>query len=179
MSAIHIREAHPSDIDGIAKVRVDTWLATYAGIVPDDFLASMSYQATADGWRKTFFENRNPGVSVFVAENESLEVIGVAVCGPERSGDAHYKGEVYVLYVLPGYQNQGIGRQLVAACVRHLIEQLNVSTLLIWAFAESPYRRFYESLGGTAVREDAKELGGRIIPEVGYGWDEIHSLARK
>jgi hypothetical protein len=49
--------------------------------------------------------------------------------------------------------------------------------MLIWAFAESPYRRFYESLGGRAVRETTKEIGGKMMPEVGYGWEELQGLA--
>jgi GNAT superfamily N-acetyltransferase len=177
MSAFHIREAHQNDIAGIAKVRVDTWRATYKGIVPDDFIENLSYQSTAEGWQKAFWENRSPGVVLFVAENERKDIIGIAVCGPERGRDPVYQGEIYVLYVLPEFQNQGIGHQLVAACVQHLIHQLHVTTMLIWAFAESPYRRFYESLDGKLVRENAKEIGGRMIPEVGFGWDEIQKLA--
>ena len=88
-----------------------------------------------------------------------------------------YHGEIYVLYVLPQNQNQGIGRRLVAACVQHLIQQLAVETLLIWVIAENPYRRFYESLGGRTVREKTKEIGGKMISEVGYGWEAIHKLA--
>jgi ribosomal protein S18 acetylase RimI-like enzyme len=177
MSVIQIREAQLNDIAGIAKVRVDTWRVAYQGIVPDEFLESLSYQSTAEGWQKTFWENRSPGVALFVAEDESKEIVGIAVCGPERSQDPVYQGEIYVLYVLPECQNQGIGHRLVAGCVQHLIHQLTAATMLIWAFAESPYRRFYESLGGRLIREKTKEIGGRMIPEVGYGWEEIHRLA--
>jgi GNAT superfamily N-acetyltransferase len=177
MSAIHIREAQQNDIPGIAKVRVDTWRATYKGIVPDDFLENLSYQSTAEGWQKVFWENRDFGVALFVADNSGEDIVGIAVCGPERSQDSIYRGEIYVIYVLPEYQSQGIGHQLVAACVQHLIHQLSVTTMLIWAFAESPYRRFYESLGGKLVRESSKEIGGKMISEVGYGWQAIHMLA--
>ncbi len=177
MLVFRIREAHQDDIIGIAKVRVDTWRATYKGIVPDDFIENLSYQSTAEGWREAFWENRRPGVALFVAENESEDIVGVAVCGPEQSEDTVYRGEIYVLYVLPQFQNQGIGHALVAACVHYLQQQLAVETLLIWAMAESPYRRFYESLGGKVVREKNKEFGGKMLLEVGYGWEVIHQLA--
>ena len=49
MSIFIIREAHPNDGPGMAKVHVDTWRAAYRGILPDDFLDGLSYQATAEG----------------------------------------------------------------------------------------------------------------------------------
>ena len=178
MTIFRIREAHQNDFEGIAKVRVDTWRVAYEGIVSDDFLESLSYQTTAERWRKAFWEDRKPDVAFFVAENVSEDIVGIAVCGPEQSQDPVYRGEIYILYVLPQYQRHGIGHALVAACVRHLVQQLAAETLLIWTIAESPYRRFYESLGGKVVREKIKEIGGKIIPEVGYGWEEIRQLTR-
>jgi ribosomal protein S18 acetylase RimI-like enzyme len=179
MPVVHIREALPGDVAGMAKVRVDTWQAAYKGIVPDVYLESLSYRSTAERWQESFWEHRDPGVAVFVAEYESGDIVGIAVCGPEQSQDPVYQGEIYVLYVLPQYQNQGIGRELVAACVQHLIQQLSFETMLIWVIAENPYRRFYESLGGKWVREKTKEIGGKMIAEVGYGWEEIRKLAEK
>jgi ribosomal protein S18 acetylase RimI-like enzyme len=177
MPNFHIREANLDDAAGIAKVRVATWQATYQGIVPDDFLRGLSYERTAERWRKTFWEDRAPGVAVFVAENQAQEIVGIAICGPEQSQDPIYQGEIYVLYVLPQYQNQGIGRRLVAACVGHLTGRLAFETMLIWVIAENPYRKFYESLGGRMIGEKSKEIGGKLISEVSYGWEEIHKLA--
>lgn len=161
---------------GMATVRVETWRATYKGILPDDFLENLSHQRVAERWKNAFWENRNPGVGLFIAESEQSEVVGIAICGPEQSQDTVYQGEIYVLYVLPAYQGQGIGRALVAACVRHLISQLAIQTMLIWVIAENPYQRFYESLGGKLVREQTREIGGKMISEAGYGWEDIHRL---
>ncbi|HSJ86859.1 MAG TPA: GNAT family N-acetyltransferase [Anaerolineales bacterium] len=176
MAAFRIREALENDIVGVAKVRVDTWRATYKGIIPDSFLEGLSDQSVADRWRKSFWENRNPAAAAFVAENEYGDIVGIAMCGPEQNQDVVYQAEIYVLYVLPQYQNHGIGRQLVAACLQHLVHNLNVKSLLIWVIAENPYRKFYESLGGKAVLEKTQEIGGRLIREIGYGWEEIDTL---
>ena len=176
MSAYRIREATQNDVLGMAKVRVDTWRAAYKGIIPDDFLEGLSYQNISEGWRKTIWEERNPAVAAFVAESEQRNIVGVAVCGHEQSQDVVYRGEVYLLYVLPAYQEQGIGRKLVAACVHHLVQNLKVKSLLIWVIAENRYRRFYESLGGKVVRQKTEEIGGRMILEIGYGWDRIETL---
>lgn len=176
MSTFHVREADQSDVFEMARVRVDTWRSAYKGLIPDDVLENLSYQRIAENWKKTLWESRMPGIAVFVAENEQKAIVGIAVCGPEQTDDPIYQGEVYVLYVLPQYQNQGIGRGLVARCVQHLIQQLKVETMLIWVIAENPYRKFYESLGGKKVREKFQEIGGKAILEAGYGWDEIRTL---
>ena len=176
MATFHVREATQNDVLGMAKVRVDTWRAAYKGIIPDDFLEGLDYQRVADRWRDTFWEDRNPAIAVFVAENEQAEIVGIAICGPEQSQDAFYQSEIYVLYVLPQYQTQGIGRKLVDACIQHLVHKLNLKSLLIWVIAENPYRRFYESLGGKAVKEKTQEIGGKLIKEIGYGWEAIDAL---
>lgn len=176
MTVFRIREACETDFVGIAKVRVDTWRVAYQGLVPDGFLEGLSYQHIAERWREVFWEKKNPGVAVFIAENTQEDIVGVAICGPEQSQDPVYHGEIYVLYVLPQYQRQGIGHALVVVCAQHL-EQLAVHTLLIWAMAESPYRRFYASLGGRVVREKTKEIGGKMILEVGYGWEDTRELS--
>ncbi len=177
MSVFHIREAREEDVFGMAKVRVDTWRVAYKEIMPDDLLENLSYQATAERWRKAFWEDKDPNVAVFVAENEQSEIIGIAICGLESNQDPIYQGEIYVLYVLPEYQRQGIGRRLVASCAEYLIQQLRVKTMLIWVLADNPYRRFYESLGGKVIQEKTKEFGGKMLSEVGYGWEEISELS--
>lgn len=179
MADFHIREATEGDARGMAKVRVDTWRATYKGIVPDDYLESLSDQEISERWKKTFWENRDPNIAVFVAESGQKEIVGIAVCGPERNNDPVYQGEIYVLYVLPQYQHQDIGRGLVSTCVHYLTQQLHMETMLIWVIEANPYRKFYESLGGKLVREKTIEIGGSLILEVGYGWEEIHNMQNR
>jgi ribosomal protein S18 acetylase RimI-like enzyme len=176
MADIRIREATPDDVPGMARVRVDTWRSAYRGVVAEEHLASLSYAQTEQRWRTRFFEQRQPGVFVYVAEGEQGEIVGFALGGPELGQDPVYWGEIYALYVLPSYQNRGIGRKLVAACTAQLLRQ-GIETLLIWALAANPHRRFYEALGGQVVREQDKEIGGQILREVGYGWEDIRGLA--
>ena len=176
MPMVQIREAKKEDIFNMAKVRVDTWKSAYKGIVSDEFLENLSYEGTAERWKQVFWKDRNADTAAFVAENLDGKVIGIAVCGPEQGNDPVYQGEIYVLYVLPENQHQGVGRSLVAACVQHLIQNLRMQSMLIWVLAKNPYRRFYESLGGKAVREKTQEIGGKLLSEVGYGWEELKGL---
>jgi hypothetical protein len=68
-----IRAAQPTDAAAIAKVHVDSWRTTYKGIVPDDFLAALSYEQHTHMWRPIL--SRSPPTSfVYVAEDPSRQV---------------------------------------------------------------------------------------------------------
>jgi len=103
-----------------------------------------------------------------------MNIVGILVGGLERSHDDEYKGEIYILYVLPEYHKQNIGKRLVISAVKKLLE-MNISNLLIWVIADNPFRYFYESIGGKPVREKEVEIGGIKMKEIDYGWKDIRS----
>lgn len=164
---ITIREATEADLPGIARVLVDTWRATYRGIVPDDYLNGMSYEKQVERGRQRL-EEGGPERSTWVAEVDG-GVVGMASGGPERTGRTDYPGELYAIYVLPAYQGRGLGRRLAAAVVKRL-KGAGFGSMLVWVLAQNPARRFYESLGGRLVSESQIEIGGAMIPEVAYVW---------
>jgi hypothetical protein len=47
---------------------------------------------------------------------------------------------------------------------------------LVWVLAENPSRRFYGRLGGRPVYEKTVIIGGVPLLEVGYGWQDVHTL---
>ena len=49
MMRVHIRVANVPDAAAIAKVHVDSWRTTYTGIVPDEYLAQLSYEQQGQG----------------------------------------------------------------------------------------------------------------------------------
>jgi GNAT superfamily N-acetyltransferase len=171
---MRIRTATVADAAAIANVHVDSWRTTYNGIVPDDFLAKLSYEGRQRFWRDILSEPASRTL-VYVAEGTSGHVIGFASGGPERSGDTVYTGELYAIYLLDRWQRQGIGRQLTVAVVERLI-QAGLASLLIWVLAENRSRRFYEALGGQQVYEKPVTIGGAPLVEVAYGWLDARTL---
>ena len=143
---MQIRLAQLSDAGGIARVHVDTWRASYRGIIPDAHLDSLSYEQREQRWRDNF-AGFGPDVFMYVATDDDSRVIGFAGGGPERGGDPTYKGELYALYLLQSYQRQGIGRELTRTVAHHLAKQGH-SSMLAWVLAQNPSRKFYEALGG-------------------------------
>ncbi len=60
----------------------------------------------AKDWESRIKEGKT---SIIVVEAERGRIVGFAVGGPERSGNPVYKGELYAIYIIEEYQQQGIG----------------------------------------------------------------------
>ena len=171
-----IRKAGVADATAIAKVHVDTWRSSYRGVVPDSILDGLSYGDREARWRERL-SGRSRGF--LVAEDDAGDagdVVGFAWSGPQRSGVPEYAGEIYALYVLPDRQRQGVGRLLTAAVAGELVER-GMRSMLVWALADNPYRRFYELLGGWLLDKQALySSNGVELPEVVYGWADLGVL---
>ena len=173
---VTIRVANPADAGSIARVHIDSWRTTYAGVVPDEYLANLSYRRRESRWDEILTTNQ-PATSAFVAETEGSNVVGFAHGGPEREGDSTYRGELYAIYLLQEHQNMGLGRRLVSAVTQRLLDD-GLGSMLVWVLEDNHRAsRFYESLGGERVGRKAVVIGGRDLIEVSYGWKDIAGLA--
>jgi ribosomal protein S18 acetylase RimI-like enzyme len=170
-----IREARIEDAAGIAKVHVDTWRTTYAGILPDEHLANLSYERREKLWIDYILSNAESRIFNYVAENDAGQIVGFASGGPERKNDPDYESELYAIYILKEYQGQGIGHLLTQTLVKRLL-QSGMNTMLLWVVSDNPARRFYEALGGQQIKTERAELGGVMINEVAYGWTDINTI---
>ena len=169
-----VRVATPADAGSIARVHIDSWRTTYAGVVPAEYLANLSYERRESRWYETLTANQ-PAECIFVAE-EGGNVVGFASGGPERDGDVTYRGELYTVYLLEEHQNRGLGRRLVSAVAQRLLAD-GFSSMLVWVLEDNHgARRFYESLGGVLVGRKTVAIGGSDLVEVSYGWKDIAGL---
>lgn len=170
-----LRKAAPGDARGIAHVHVNSWRATYRGMVSDEFLADLSYESRERMWDRTL-NSLDSGASIWVVEDGPGNIIGFASAGASRPSNRDYTGELYAIYVLGSHHGRGLGRALVEAVAADLASQ-GVCSMFLWVLADNaPARRFYESLGGQAVYTRAIEIGGTMIDEIGYGWKDTAIL---
>ncbi|WP_372869256.1 GNAT family N-acetyltransferase [Planomicrobium okeanokoites] len=170
---MEIRKATLADARGIARVHVDSWLATYKGIVPDAYLNQLNYGARERLWNENLKADNN-----FVAVNEDGEVIGFADGGKERTGKyAAFEGELYSIYILPQSQGQGIGVSLLRNVVDD-IRQKGMNSLLVWVLADNRSRGFYEKFGGQEVDRKAVTISGKELIEIAYGWQDCRELKK-
>lgn len=167
---IKIRLGRQGDENGIARVHVDTWRTTYAGIIPADFLANLSYERRAQMWAN-MISNSPPGYFLFVAEMDGT-IVGFVDGGPAREGPAGFSAEIYGFYLLKEQQGKGWGRALFERAVENL-KAAGHKSMFLWVLTENPARGFYERIGGNQIAEKDIEIGGAILREVAYGWPEI------
>lgn len=161
MSTVNIRLAVPEDADRIAQVHIASWRETYHGIIPTRYLEHLSHDKRKQGWRKSLTEG-----PVFVALDQTNEVIGFANGGPSR-GSEGMEGELYALYLLKTHQGQGTGKRLFDHVLTDLRQQ-GFSSCVIHVLADNPSRFFYERFGGRLVFEQRIERGGKQLMEYTY-----------
>ena len=167
-----IRPATLEDATAIARVHVASWQSTYRGMLPDEFLASLSETGYAERWKRVIGDGSS---KVYVAEDGD-EVVGFASGGRERAGETGHTGELYAIYVIDAAQRRGFGRELVRATVAGL-RDLGLDDMIIWVLRDNqPARSFYERLGGVYVRGQPITIGPVTLEEVSYGWRRLDDV---
>lgn len=157
-----IRPAALADATDIARVHVQAWRETYAGIIPQPYLDAMRVDEYAFKWRG-WMSGRT---TVHVAE-EGDRVVGFTSCGPAHEDSPRgYDAEIYALYLLREFHGRGLGRALFDASR----DTSGGRSLLVWVLERNPSRGFYEALGGREAARKTSEVGGAVLAEVGYGW---------
>lgn len=168
MDEITTRPARPTDALAIARLDVETWRATYAGVLSANYLIGLSVRRREVGWRMAIM--REPR-DVLVAVDLDGIVRGFGNCGPSR-GERKFPGEIFTLYVAPDWQNQGIGRRLLIALFRRLTTS-GLDAAIVWVLRENPARFFYERVGGRLVSHKPIPVGGSQVEGLAYGWPDL------
>ncbi|HEY4031476.1 MAG TPA: GNAT family N-acetyltransferase [Caulobacteraceae bacterium] len=163
---IIVRPASWDDIEGMARVSVDTWRLTYKDILPKAYLERMRL-VRQETQRSRMMHA--PGVHHFVAiEPSAGEVVAFVSCGPTRNGGSA-SGEIYELYVQNGYQGRGLGRRLFRAAMDRLARDGH-ERLVVWVLNENPNFNFYPRMGGWLHAKKTIRVGGRGVDETAYLW---------
>lgn len=166
-----VRRADGSDAESIAEVHVRSWQGAYRGLLPDDYLQSLSVERRTRMWTHILAD---PRVDVFVALNAQGQIVGFATLQVSRDSDAvKATGEVTAIYVLPSEWGRGIGRALMEAALKRARER-GFRCVTLWVLAaNNRARRFYEKAG--FVRDGAEKTDtlshSIVLQEVRYRID--------
>ena len=174
---LRLRLAQISDAPSLARIYIEAWRETYAGLLPDDLLVAMSRRRQEISWRRQIESARlvrAPGVrqGVLIAELKAKGAVALSSLGRSRDRALPFDGEIYALYVDPNYTGRGIGRRLLSESFRRLAEW-GAKSCVIWALDGGPSRFFYQAMGGRIVARREGKLGGMDIAELGFGWPEL------
>lgn len=167
-----LRPARPGDAAAIARVHVDTWRSTYAGLLPDRYLVTLSMIRRAAHWGEVL-SRPSGGETVIVASEPAAGVVGFLSFGPARRdgwppAQREY-GEVFMLYVEPDHQGAGFGRMLLEGGLA-LLAEAGFPGAVVWVLDGNPSRFFYHALGAKLVTERTPLFAGVAVRELGYQW---------
>jgi len=166
-----IRKAEPADAAGIAHVQVQSWRTTYAGIVPEAFLANMSENEQTARWQMMLTDEN----VVLVAERER-RIVGFTIAGPSRDRAQGCDAELYAIYLHAVDQKLRIGTELLRETARALMER-GFTSMDVWVLAANPSKNFYLRRGAHYAGAKEIEIGDTRLVEEGFVWPDLKALA--
>jgi GNAT superfamily N-acetyltransferase len=154
VTAGFVRAARASDAAALARVQVASWLATFAGVVPDEVLAELTSAAAeeqwAGRWREAITAPPTSRHRVHVAvDADRTTVTGFAAAGPATDDDLWpgTDAELYELHVLPDLAGTGHDGRLLHAVADTLAED-GFRTASTWVLSADGKRlEFLEAAG--------------------------------
>jgi len=171
LRGLHIRMARPEDAADLARIYIESWQDTYAGVISHSLLSGMSVKAHTARWQASI-KNMDRHGAILVAEEPRVGPIGLCSLGKARDKGVGFEGEVYTLYVDPAFMGRGAGRALLSGAFEVLKEH-KLKSCLIWAHAKNNACFFYEAMGGRRVAMRTTRLMGELTPEIGFGWKRL------
>lgn len=167
-----IRRATISDAEGIAKVHVDSWRTTYKNIIPDSFLAKLSYEQRTELWKRNISQQGN---YVFVAESPTGEIVGFADCGKRKENLTPNSGDLTSIYLLEEYQGQGIGKKLMKQLFLQF-QELGYDKVFVEVLEDNKTRYFYEAFGAEFLKSETIKIGGKELELLIYQWESLNEV---
>jgi len=150
---VSIRAATAEDARAIAHVHVESWRTTYAGIVPDAYLAGLDETLRVKLWQEWL-----GGETVVLVAERKGELVGFAHAGKIREPIESADAELYSLYLLRDSQGRGIGRGLLRVLAA-VLQQQGFTSLGLWVLERNRARGFYESCGFSVEGEEQTRFG--------------------
>ena len=151
-----IRGGKSSDSAALGRIYCEAWKTAYRGIMPDEFLTTLTPRNCMPPSRHISQDN----CFVYVADGE---IVGLVNFGPGRDIDMP---EIRSIYMLPEYWGKGAGTALFRAA-EEAIKASGAHSLHLWTLTDNARAcRFYEHMG-------MHECGGRTINIGGCELSEI------
>lgn len=148
-----IRNMTIDDINSVQDIAEKSWLATYAGIIPEDTQKKFLKAAYSDEMM-----HKRLNHSLFLVAETDSGVVGFA-----NFSFANYQGETNLgaIYLYPGQQSRGIGTAMLQEGINQLdgVVSISVEVEKDNAIGVS----FYKAKGFEIVDEYDDEIDGYIM----------------
>lgn len=159
-----VRKAEIADAERIGEIHVRSWQEAYRGILPAEFLSSLSIEARAERWRTELAALDGKNVALVIEEESSVNGFARLAPSPDQN-----VGEVQAIYLDPDHWRRGLGRILMTSAEESLAS-LGWNEAILWVLEDNKSaRRFYESGGWRVEAHRALlKIGGADVQEIRY-----------
>lgn len=167
---MQIREPLPEDASALGEIHVRAWQEGYKdGLMPDDFLRSLSAKERADMWGDALSRPPRERSARLVSADADGNVCGFILVGPAEGEADATEGEVYALNVDPVVWGHGHGRSLLEEGAARL-RGAGFDQAILWVHSgNGRARHFYEWAGWVDDGAERRvEVLGVKVPETRY-----------
>lgn len=171
-----IRKAVYADAEAIADIHVVSWKHIYTDLVDEKDLSNVTYDNRKIIWQTILKMQKKQQWTFVLLDGET--VVGFISGGPERTKRFDYDGEIYNIYLLPEYQQKGLGGMLLKAFTE-AVKSHGYTSLLVWVLTQNPSSRFYERFQAKPVGKEQTTIGEGSYQETAFGWESIDQLLAK
>ena len=164
---MEIQAATAEDCRAVAEVHVESWQHAYRGILPEQYLASLSVADRESMWRRLV--EQQP--SHLLVARALGQVVGFVAFGASRDEGAPIdRAEIWAIYVKAASWSTGAGRLLWLEALQRIVAE-GYKSVSLWVIASNERAvRFYERAGFVVEPESSKsfQLGGTTLEELRY-----------
>jgi len=145
-----VRRAEPQDAPAVARVHVASWRQAYRGLLPQEYLDSLSVETRTTTWAKAFSQLPDQTSTTLVGELDG-QIVGFACVGASRDNDADTAtAELWGLYLDPEHWRAGHGHTLHTEAL-DVARTSGAAAATLWVLTTNQRaRHFYERHGWAA-----------------------------
>ncbi len=156
-----IRKANIDDKSAIARIYVNSWKFAYKGIVPQDYLDSLS----VDEYMERLKDQTELDEFLLVLNGD---VVGLAKIIECRDDDLCSEAEIQTIYFLPEFIGRGYGNLLLKWMIEYA-GSIGYKNIVVWVLTENKRaRKAYERVGFQKDKVKLVTIGGKELRETRY-----------
>jgi Acetyltransferases len=140
----HIRYADVNDSPALGNIHSISFRTAYKDIIPDHILNDFTVEKREKHIRKSL-EDKTVEHILILKENKPVGFMCIGKCRDEDLDGSF--GEIWGIYLLPDYWNQGLGKRLINWRICEL-KRRGYKKISLWVLEKNlNARKFYEKLG--------------------------------
>lgn len=171
---LRLRRGMAEDIPAISEAFIRSVSGSYRGVLSDEYLNGLTVEESSKVFSTRRTENED-SYELLIAEDPSGQVAGFIDHARKPLGNTDHEGYIFSFYVIPEFQRLGLGGLIFRDCLRRMRAD-GYSSACLDAFEASPFRAFYEKMGGKVVGIGSHDNHSSAHPTVIYRWEDLSAI---